>query len=167
MADLATYNPEEVSIVVAGLLSVKGFVDGTFVTITKDVMPFSSVTSADGVTARTYNSSQSYTVAITLYGGSESNDFLTKLWLLDEITQRAKFPLFIKDNTGTDLFFSTTTWIEGLPSLTKGTTFEGRTWTFKCSQATLNIGSNASASNILNDLVNLATGAIPAIEGLI
>lgn len=167
MADLATYNPEEVSILVAGLLSVDGFVDGTFVSIIKDIMPYSSSTSADGVTARVYSASSSYTVAITLYSGSSSNDFLTKLWQLDEITQRGKFPLLIKDNTGSDLFFSTTTWIENIPPLVKGTGYEPRTWTFKCSPAVINIGGNDSASGIINDLVNIAAGSLPILEGII
>lgn len=166
MADLATYNPEEVSILVAGLLSVDGFVDGTFVTIRKDVMPFTSTTTTDGITSRVYNKNQNYTIDITLYSGSSSNDFLTKLWQLDEITQRGKFPLLIKDSSGTDLFFSATTWIEGVPALSKGTTYDARTWTLKSSQAIINIGGNTQ-SGILNDLINIATGALPILEGII
>ena len=167
MAQLATYIPEEVTVLLAGLIPVSGFIDGSFISIDKDVKPFTSKRTADGTVSRCYNNDQTYTVSLTIYSGSDSNDALTKLWQLDEITQRGKFPLFIKDSSGSDLFFSTTTWIEGLPSVVKSNQFESRTWILRSSSAVINIGGNGSASSILGDIVNIAASALPALKGII
>lgn len=167
MSDLATYIPSEVSVLLGGVLAVEGFVDGTFISVTKDMQPFTTQKSADGMVARIYNSDQTYTIQITIYSGSSSNTVLTKFWLMDEINQRGKFPLLIKDGSGSDLFFSTNTWIEGLPSLVKSNDNEPRTWTLKSSQATINIGSNNGESGILEDLFNLGFASLPILEGIL
>lgn len=166
MTKLATYVPDACTFLAFGI-PLDGFVEGTFISVTKDVVPFSSVKTPDGTMARMYNSDQTYTVSLTLHSGSDSNDVLTKLWQLDEITQRGKFPIFIKDSSGTDLFFSLTSWIESPASIVKSTSFEGRTWTFKCASAVINIGGNGDPASILRDLVNLATSALPIIEGVL
>ena len=164
--ELANYIPESVNVVVAGF-PLNGFVTDTFITVTKDILPFTATRTPDGTVARLYNNDQTYTITITLYGGSDSNDFLTKLWQLDEITQRGKFHLFIKDGSGSDLFFSTTTWIEAPSSLIKSNNFEPKTWVLRSSQAVINIGGNGDASSILRDLVNIATSSLPILEGII
>ena len=167
MANIFNYLPEEVYVVIAGVLNAEGFAEGSFINITKDEMPYRSRTTADGQVIRIYRNSQTYTVDLTFHIGSISNDFLTKLWQLDEITQKAKFPLLIKDGSGSDLFFSATSWIEGLPSLTKSTGVDTRTWRIKCSSAVINYGNNGEESGIVQDLINIASGALPAIEGII
>lgn len=163
---IANYSPDEVNCLAFGI-PLSGFSDGTFIKVTKDRLPYTTSETADGVITRLYTNSQTYSIELSFHRGSTSNDVLTKLWQLDEITQRAKFPLLIKDLSGTDIFFSTNTWIEGIPSVAQSTTFDSRTWILRSSQAVLNIGSNRDASGILQDLVNLATSAIPAIEGII
>lgn len=168
MANLFNYIPEEVTVLVAGILPIDGYIDGTFVNISKDIVPFSSKRTPDGSIARLYNRDQTYTIEITLHNGSDSNDFLTKLWQLDEITQgRGKFPLFIKDSSGSDLFFSTSTWIEQIPSLTKSNGIDARTWILRSAFAVINVGSNAEPSDIVNDLINSAASALPALGGII
>jgi hypothetical protein len=167
MTNLATYIPEEVVCLIGGILPIDGFVDGTFIEITKDLMPFTSVRSTDGVVSRIYHNDQTYTINITLYSGSQSNDVLTKFWQLDEISQKGKFPLFIKDGSGSDLFFSTNTWIETVPALMKSNGFEPRTWVLRSSQAVINIGGNSGESGIIQDLINIASGALPALEGIL
>lgn len=164
--DLANYSPEDVNCLAFGI-PLNGFADGTFITISKDKVAYGSTETADGQVARLYTNSQTYTISLTFHRGSTSNDILTKLWQLDELSQVGKFPLFIKDLSGTDLFFSTNTWIEGLPNMVQSTNFDTRTWVLKSSQAVINIGSNQDASGILQDLVNLATGAASIIEGVL
>lgn len=166
MANLFNYIPEEVTCLVAGILPVEGFVDGTFISIGKQKQPFQSVTTPDGTTARLQNEESVYTINITVHNGSSSNDVLTKLWLLDEITGRGKFPLLIKDSSGSDLFFSTTTWIEQPPDLVKSNSVDARTWVLKSAYATINIGSNEDPSSILEDLVNTAIGSLPSLDGI-
>lgn len=161
------YCPDEVNVLLAGFINISGFVDGTFVDISKDVVPFSSVRTADGTVARMYNNDQTYTITLTLHCGSSSNDLLTKLWQLDEITQKGKFPLLIKDFSGSDLFFSTTTWIEGIPSISKSNGIDSRIWVLRSSQAIINVGGNTNPSGLLQDITNLAISSLPAIEGIL
>ena len=164
---LFSYCPEEVNVLIAGFIPLKGFVNGTFVSISKDVLPFSAARTADGTVSRLYNNDQTYTIEITLYNGSQDNDILTKLWQLDEITQMGKFPLLVKDNSGTDLFFSTTTWIESPPVMAKSASVDSRVWVLRSSQAVINYGGNEEVSSLINDLVNIASSALPILEGVL
>jgi hypothetical protein len=166
MANIFNYCPEDVTVIAGGFFEIKGFVDGTFISITKDVVPFTTVRTPDGTTARLYNNDNNYTVNITLHSSSDSNDVLTKMWQLDEITQKGKLPLIIKDHSGSDLLFSPTAWIEGIPNLIKSNGIEGRTWTFKATSCGINVGGNGEASGIINDLINLATSALPSLGGI-
>lgn len=167
MANIFNYRPDDVICLLGGILQVEGFVEGTFISINKDMMPFTSIKTADGQMGRLYQNDQTYTIALTLHAGSPSNDVLTKFWQLDEISQRGKFPLLFKDPSGSDLFFSTNTWVEQLPTLTKSASVDQRVWVLRSSQAVINIGSNADEASILQDLVNLAIGALPSLEGII
>ena len=166
MTTLATYIPEACTFLAFGI-PIDGFVDGTFISINKDAIPYTTVKTPDGTVARLYNSDQTYTVTLTLYSGSDSNAALTKLWQLDELTQKGKFPVFIKDSSGSDLFFAATSWIQSPAPIVKSNSFETRPWVFTCTGAVINIGGNGSPSSILNDLVNLATSALPSIGGLL
>lgn len=161
---IANYCPDDVCCLVYGI-PLKGFSDGTFISISKDRMPYATTETPDGTIARIYSNSQTYTISLTVHRGSIANDVLTKLWQLDELTQVAKFPVLVKDLSGTDLFFSTTTWIETIPNLVEGSTFDSRTWVLRSSQAVINIGNNEDASGILQDLINIASSAGPIFEG--
>lgn len=163
---IANYCPDEVHVLLAGFIPVTGFFDGTFVEITKEQAPFRSVTSADGVTSRLYTQSGVYNVTLTLMSTSPSNDALTKLWQLDEISQKGKMPILIKDMSGSDLFFSATAWVEGLPSLMKSGTIEGRVWTIKAVEAGINFGGNDGTSGLIEDLSNMAINALPSLRGI-
>ena len=164
MTTLFSYIPESVQCLVAGFIPITGFVDGTFITIDKDKMPYVSVEMPDGTMARKYNNCQTYTITITLHNGAESNSLLTKMWQVDEITQRGKFPLLIKDQSGSDLFFSTESWIEFIPSLVKSNSIDARTWIIKSAFAVMNVGGNEDQSDLLQDITNIALSALPGLS---
>lgn len=163
---IANYCPDEVNVLLAGFIPVTGFFDDTFVEIVKEESPFRSTTSADGVTSRLYTQNSVYNITLTLMSTSPSNDALTKLWQLDEITQKGKIPILIKDGSGSDLFFSPTAWVEGLPSMEKSTTIDGRVWTIKAVDSGINFGSNKEVSGIIEDLSNIAINALPSLRGI-
>ena len=71
---LATYIPQDVSCIVAGIINVEGYVDGTFITIDKDVPPYTTTITPDGTIARTQNGDTTYTVSITVQAASKTND---------------------------------------------------------------------------------------------
>lgn len=163
MTEIASYCPDIVTVLVAGFIKVDGFVDGTFVQVDKDEMPFTSVRMPDGTVARKHSNSQTYTITITIHSGAVANDLFTKLWQLDELDQSGKFPLMIKDQSGTDLLFSTESWIESIPSMVKSNTIDSRTWTIKSAYSVVNIGSNEAQSDLINDIVNIAASALPGL----
>lgn len=163
MPTIFNYCPESVNCLIAGIIPVTGFVDGTFISVDKDEMPYSSVRMPDGTVARKKNTSQTYTITITLHNGAETNNLLTKMWQIDELTDRGKFPLLIKDQSGSDLLFSTESWIEGIPSMTKSNAIDSRVWVIKSAYAVINIGGNEEESSLLQDITNIAASALPGL----
>ncbi|MNF84770.1 hypothetical protein D3C84_671480 [compost metagenome] len=166
MADLMHYSPEDITILVAGFIPISGLIDGTFVTISKDLAVFSTARTSDGQVARLYSNDSTYTITITLQNTAESNDILTKLWQVDEISQMGKFPLMIKDQLGTSLFFSTTSWIESVPTMEYSTNISDRVWVIRSSQAVINFGANQERSSAIQDLANIVASSLPILEGL-
>jgi len=163
MPTLFNYSPEAVNCLIGGIIPVEGFVDGTFISVDKDEMPYSSIRMPDGTVARKKNNSQTYTITITLHNGAETNNLLTKMWQIDELTDRGKFPLLIKDQSGSDLLFSTESWIEGIPSMTKSNAIDSRVWVIKSAYAVINIGGNEEESSLLQDITNIAASALPGL----
>lgn len=163
MPTLFNYIPESVNCLIGGIIPVEGFVDGTFISVDKDEMPYSSIRMPDGTVARKKNTSQTYTITVTLHNGAETNNLLTKMWQIDELTDRGKFPLLIKDQSGSDLLFSTESWIEGIPSMTKSNAIDSRVWVIKSAYAVINIGGNEEQSDLINDIVNIAASALPGL----
>lgn len=160
---LYSYSPEDVTILLLGFIPVEGYIDGTFVTINKDIPPFTSGITADGVQSRVHRISSSYTLRLTISNVSPTNDVLTKLWQLDEITKMGKFPIMVKDQLGSSLFFSATSWIESTPSLYYSNRITEREWTIKCAEAVINIGGNDSDSGAIQDLINAVASAAPEV----
>lgn len=158
MAILGHYSPEDVTVLFSGVHQLSGFVDGTFVSISKDNPTFTVHETADGVVGRRYNKSSVYTVNLILASTSESNQVLTYAAKLDELTQMGKFPLIIKDQSGSSLFFSLTSWIETTPDADFSVDIESRSWSIKCAQATFNVGGNESPSGMGEDVLNAALG---------
>ena len=163
MPTLFSYIPESVNCLIGGIIPVEGFVDGTFISVDKDEMPYSSIRMPDGTIARKKNNSQTYTITITLHNGAETNNLLTKMWQIDELTDRGKFPLLIKDQSGSDLLFSTESWIEGIPSMTKSNAIDSRVWVIKSAYALINVGGNEEESSLLQDITNIAASALPGL----
>lgn len=155
---LATYSPEDVTILLGGVVQISGFVDGTFISISKDSPMYTTKESADGTITRTYKKSMLYNVNLILANTSDSNQTLTYTSGLDTLTQMGKFPLIIKDQLGGTLLFSLTSWIENFPDSDFSTGIEGRSWEIKCSQAVFNLGGNGTPSGLGGDILNTGFG---------
>lgn len=160
---LYTYSPEDVTILLLGFLPVEGYIDGTFVSIRKDDPPTTTGVSADGNVARVYRVNDVYTIRLVLSSVSPINDVLTKLWQIDELTKTGKFPILVKDQLGSSLFFSATSWVEETPSLYYSDRITEREWVIKSTDAVINIGSNSSESGLMQDLINSITSAAPSL----
>ena len=164
---LHTYSPEDITILLAGVIPVEGYVEGTFVSIQKDLPPFTSSHTADGTMSRVHRPSASYTVRLALMATSPINDVLTKLMQIDELTKMGKFPILIKDELGTSFFFSATSWVEAPPNLTYDNGMGERDWLIKCSQASVNFGGNDRQSDLVDDLVNTVISVAPSYGGIL
>lgn len=160
---LNIYSPSEILVMLGGVIKLSGYLDGTFLEISKDLAPYSSRRTPDGTVARRYTKDKNYTIKFILSQSSESNDLLTKVSQLDEITQQAFFPLLVKDLSGTSLLFSPFAWIEEIPSQTFGTGIESRTWGIKATSCIENIGGNSDTAGLFDDLVNAVFSAAPLL----
>ncbi|MNR01004.1 hypothetical protein D3C85_1167960 [compost metagenome] len=162
-----TYSPENVMILIAGVYRLEGLMDGSFLTISKNSPIAVAERTADGSIARLINKDDSYSIAVTLTSTTEANDFLTKLALIDRATNKGIFPIFIKDTTGSSMFFTPSAWIEVMPDQEFTDEISPRTWVFRAAQCVENIGSNGEESELIEDLFNLISGAAPAYLDLV
>ena len=163
---LATYDPSAVMIYLAGV-AVEDVMDGTFVRIAKDSQVFTSVTSTDGQVYRKRSSSTSYTLSITLSSSSKTNKVLQYFLIADQLTSLGKFPLMIKDGSGSSLFFATTFWIEQQPDMVFSEDVRAMPWTIRCTGSTISFGDNYDPSSLTDDALNVVVGSIPSLAGLL
>lgn len=164
---LASYNPAEVVMYLADILQVDDVMDGTFIQISKDTQVFSSSTSTDGQVYRRRNSNNNYTITLTLSSSSRSSRVLQYLLIADQTTSIAKFPVFIKDMSGSTLFHATTCWIEQQPDIVFSQQVSARAWIIKATGCTLAYGDSYGRSSVGEDALDLVVGSIPSIAGLI
>lgn len=139
---LLTYSPDDVDVLLAGLIPIRGFVDGTFIQVEKEVTPYSYQSAMDGETSRTFKFDQNYKVTITLAHSSPSNSDMNAMHALDIATQLGKLPFMIRDRNGTTSFFSPNAWIENYPTVTYSRGVEARTWVLRCTEGVLTVGGN-------------------------
>ncbi len=158
-----TYSPSDVLISVAGMHTITGYADGTFVKISKNHKPFKQQRSMNGEIARIYTEDQTFKVEITLMQSSSSNNVLSMLYNIDLATRLGKFPLIIKDGRGSTTFVALSSWIEQIPDVTFASTLSTNTWVFGCADAIINIGGNDDTS-LVEDALMLATSALPLVK---
>lgn len=161
--NLWSYSPEQVQVLVGGFYEVVGLATGTFVEVEKDTMPVTVQRTTDGYIARKRTTNSSYTIRISVMSTSPANNLFTRLQWFDGQTNLGKFPLLIKDNSGSGWFFSATTWVEQIPSLKYSTDVDTNVWVLRSSQGEMNIGGNDPQTNI-QDIADLALSGLPYIQ---
>lgn len=162
---LSNYSPEDVVFLLGGAIALEGFSDGTFISIRKASPTFETVPSTDGLISRTQIDNPLYTVTLTLSSVAASNEILTAVAFADKMTGRGKFPIMIKDNLGTSLFFASLAWIEGKPDMSFSTEVTTRDWTFSCIGVTEVIGGNESTNPIPTPLAALGIAFLDSLVG--
>ncbi|MNF36754.1 hypothetical protein D3C85_816570 [compost metagenome] len=160
---LHTYSPKDVSITIAGLHTIDGYVDGTFVKIIKNTKPFETQVAMDGTRERLYHFDDGYNLELTLAQSSTSNNILSALHNIDIVTRAAKFILMLRDGSGQTTFFSATTWIESIPDVTFSNGMESRVWTLGCSDAALQIAGNGATSAV-EDVLMTGAALLPVFK---
>jgi hypothetical protein len=162
MSNLLNYSPSDVSITVAGLYSVTGFAEGTFVRISKDTQQATTVRAMDGTMSRIKSPDTGWKVEITLAQSSSGNDILSMLWNIDKVTGMGKFPLFIKDGSGSTMFTAGTAWVEEIPDIVFSNQMETRTWKFAATDVLVNVGGNGG--NDLSSILGLGSSVLSTLK---
>jgi len=150
---LASYSPEDVTIVISVPATgtshtINGYVDGTFVSISRLVLGSEPYSGADVSNARVVRSNKNATVTLSLAQYSESNDILSQLLDNDSRARDSTwlFSVLIKDNTGRSEYFSRQCYIGGHPDSTFSTTLDTRDWAIHCVKLEQTIGGNGQFS---------------------
>jgi hypothetical protein len=157
---IRSYSPTDVAVLLAGFYQVDGFMEGSFISISKDVQPYKTTRTSDGQVARTFTKDDTYTVTLNLASTSPTNDLLNAIVLGDSLTQYGKFPLFVKDGLGTSLFLAPTSWVKEVPDLAFSEDVTTRTWVLQATNCVTNFGGNEGASSALQDLATVTLGAL-------
>lgn len=138
-----SYDPSQVVVTVNGA-QMSGFADGTFVSVIRSNDAFTKVTGADGVTSRSKSSDKSGELTITLAQTSPSNDILSALATLDELSSLGVVAIAVKDISGRSLFASGNAWIRKVPDSAFGKEIDNREWVFDCADLAPFVGGNGS-----------------------
>lgn len=162
MASLKHYAPNDITITVAGLYTVTGYADGTFVNIKKDTQQVTTMKAMDGTVSRIKSPDTGWKVEITVAQSSTANDVFSIFWNADVVTGLGKFPLFIKDSNGSTMFMAASCWVEAIPDVVFSNQMETRTWTLSCTDVIANIGG-AGTDNLLTAL-GLGAAALPVLD---
>ena len=136
-----TYSPKRVEVIVAGV-PMKGFADGTFVTVARANDSFATNVGADGEVSRTASADRTGTVTLTLQQTSDSNDFLSGLMTADELTLAGQFPFLLKDTNGRTILESPCAWINKPADSEFGNELSNREWVISCSELQGLVGGN-------------------------
>ena len=129
MGDLRVYDPDQISVSVAGI-PVKGYADDEFVRVERDNPAFDDVVGTDGDTTRSKTNDNRATVTIRLMQSSPSNDLLSVLHNSDKNTPGGVGvgPFLLRDKQGTTLVLGEKSWISKEPDISLGRTATEREW---------------------------------------
>jgi hypothetical protein len=138
---LKSYIPSRVSVIV-GTVTLEALAEDSFVDAERKTDAFTDSVSNEGKVTRIHSSDRRGTIKVTLEASSDSNDYLSTLAITDDLTKLGTFPVFIKDNNGTDLATAPEAWITKIPNLKKGKELGKVEWTINCAELVLFLGSN-------------------------
>lgn len=136
-----TYAASEIQINFAGQ-NLRGLADGSFVRIERREDTFALAVGADGESARSQSANASGSVTITLMQTSVSNDVLSGLQKLDELTGKGMAPLFVKDARGRTVCISQEAWVKKPANVEYGKEVGNREWTIECGNLQMFVGGN-------------------------
>lgn len=155
MANIFTYNPKQVSLVVGGYT----FTGWQAITIVKSVKPYTPIRGIRGKNTRALNKDTSATITIPLLQTSQGNDVFTEILQQDLNFGTGLLSLMLKDGSGSSVFDSSEAYITGWPVVTYSGGFEYRVWEIFCqSTGSYTISGNSNpSSSLLGDIADRVT----------
>lgn len=161
--NVAIYSPQDVNVTLFGIFTLYGFVDGDFINIQKSADVFTATESMDGIVSRTRKPSTLYNMEVTLASTSDCNTILSKIRQFDEATGMGKFPILLRDASGSTVFFSPVCWISAIPDVSFGTDVTPRVWKFSCTNGDMSIGGNQGNYQGADGFLGQAAAVLPNI----
>lgn len=156
MATRSILDPTKLKLSILGF-SIKGFSDGTFVTINRDKPTFNMRRSLKGRTLVERNKFGSYQITFRLHNTSEDNTWLHSLYKLQEMYGIAfPVPVVYRDMNGDTAFFAASGIIQE-PNTSQGNKVETIEWTIFCPNAINTIGGSEDNKAIVQILKVLTT----------
>jgi hypothetical protein len=141
---IRTYDPKSIAIIVGGV-PITGLADGTFLTAMRANDAFTKSVGADGDTTRVKSNDKSGEVTITLDKTSLSNDYLSSVYLRDELANAGVVTIRIKDLLGASTYVSATGWIRKLPEVEYSKETSTNEWVFDIADFGMFVGGNFDA----------------------
>ncbi len=135
-----SYDPKSVYVSYAGNL-LTGYADGDFISAKRNTDNQSLVIGADGDGCFVKNNDKSGEVTLTLLRSSPSNDILSALYKVQELTPVPQ-PLFAKDGLGTSIVSSAKALIKKIPDLTFSKEMNTAEWVFVVADLDIFVGGN-------------------------
>jgi len=134
---LGSYSPESVTVVLGNSNFshvVNGFIEGSFISVTRENPHATLYTGADLSNARVIRRNKGGTININLHQASESNDVLSYLLQKDEEDASGTwlFSVTIKDELGRSTFHSPVCFISTPPDASFSTDLSDRGWVIQC-----------------------------------
>ena len=121
---------------------ISGYADGTFLNISRPEDMFVTTVGANGEVVRVKSNNTMTEITLTLLQSSLSNDILSGIAVLDEISNLGVLPFAVKDLSGLTTFFAGDAWIKKFPDQEFGKEAQNREWVFTSAQSLIFIGGN-------------------------
>ena len=117
MGDCSFYDPDQLTIVLSGIIIDSGFAEDEFVSIEQNSQDFEMVVGALGDVTRSKTNDKTATITLTLMQKAKVNTALSVLNNLDKKSANGAGvgPLLIKDRSGTALYAASKAWIAKPP----------------------------------------------------
>jgi hypothetical protein len=141
-----TYSPKNIHISLThptlGVIHARGFANGTFVTVDRDMDAFEKKEGADGEVTRAQTNNRSGSVTFELDQASPFNDDLTNLANLDEASGTGICVFQLTDGGGNTLESSLSCWVRKKASSVFSRKSEDRKWILDLGQMIHNPGGS-------------------------
>lgn len=125
---METYDPAQVNLVIGGQL-ITGFMDGTFIQVSREEDSWLPQVGADGEVARARNANKMGRIVVTLMQTSPSNDVLSAMHNTDVLTGVPPGAALITDNLGATVLGGDNAFLLKPADVEFDKTISGRQWT--------------------------------------
>lgn len=137
----SNYDPARVIVTFRGI-PIRGYAEGTFVTVERDEDTFEKAVGAQGDVTRVRKRNKAGRATVTLQQSSPTNDELSAVALLDEQTGLGYGPLLVKDLNGTTLASAAVAWLVRPANTSFSDAAESREWMIDCAEVSLLTGGS-------------------------